>query len=177
MLTIAVYGDNCIDRYTAPAPADFVGGNAVNVAVHLAAQGAPVAYFGIIGDDAEGALVRDALSEWSVDAGAVDIRPGATAVTWIEVRNGERIVLGDRTGVQCPLSLGPEQLEKLARYPFIHCPAFTSWNISWRDAMPNLVDEIEYLAAQGAFVTVDFSELDRPDLAQILGSCLGAAFV
>src|SRR4051812_12529672 len=115
---IAVYGDNCIDRYTVQG--DFVGGNAVNVAVHLADQGAQVAYFGITGDDAEGGLVRKALTAAGVDCTPLEVRSGQTAVTWIEVRDGERFVLDDYTGVQCPLRLSKGSLDILASYHFVH---------------------------------------------------------
>ena len=176
-VAIAVYGDNCIDRYVAPDAADFVGGNAVNVAAHLAARGASPDYFGITGDDPEGALVREALADQGVDCTHLSTRRGETAVSWIEVRRGERIVLGDRPGVQCPLSLAPERLKELAGYDFVHVPTFTSWNIPWREAMPEIVTELEFLARNGAFVTVDFSELQRPELAVLLGQFLGAAFI
>jgi fructoselysine 6-kinase len=173
---VAIYGDNCIDRYTAPICGDYIGGNAVNVAVHLVAQGADVAFFGATGNDVEGELVRDALISRGVDCTGLEVRPGQTAVTWIEVRTGERIVLGDRIGVQCPLSLSGEALQKIARYPVVHCAAFTAWSVRPDDAQPHLASEIRYLAQQGAFVSVDFSELEEPELANSAGSHIGVAF-
>lgn len=173
---IGVCGDNCIDRYVRPVAADFVGGNAVNVAVHLAAQGATVAYVGAAGNDAEGERVREALEAKGVDCTYLAARPGGTAVTWIEVRNGERSILGDRPGVQCPLRLTPKDLEFLAGCRAVHCSAFTSWNIGWQEAQPAIVQEIEFLSQRGCFISMDFSERKQPELALQLGKSLGVAF-
>jgi len=174
---VAVYGDNCIDRYVVPNLQDFVGGNAVNVAIHLVAQGATVAYFGVTGDDLEGELVRRALVEHGIDCTHLDVREGETAVTWIEVHQGERFVMGDKAGVQCPLSLSPEGLTALAKYKVVHCPAFTAWNVSLGQAQPYLPKEIRYLAQNGVFVSVDFSELERSELAMVAGADIGVAFI
>jgi fructoselysine 6-kinase len=144
--------------------------------VHLAAQGAKVAYFGATGNDAEGAAVREAMRKRDIDCAHLAVREGDTAATWIEVRKGERIILEDRAGVQCPLRLSAEDLESLAEHGFVHCPAFTSWNIEWRQAQPALVEEIEFLWQRGCFVSVDFSEMEEPELARLLGRFVGVAF-
>lgn len=176
-MRMATYGDNCVDRYVRPDKRDFVGGNAVNVAVHLAAQGAEAAYFGVTGKDAEGKLVRRALLDHGVDCIHLTDRPGETAVTWIEVRDGERIVLGDRMGAQCPLILDQASLEALAGYPVVHCPLFSSWNIAWREACPRIESEVAFLASYGVFVSADFSDLREPELAARIGRWLGVVFV
>ncbi|MFB3901995.1 MAG: PfkB family carbohydrate kinase [Acidobacteriota bacterium] len=174
---IGVYGDNCIDRYVRPLPTEFIGGNAVNVAVHLARLGAQVGYFGVLGNDFEGRTIRRVLSACGVCCSNLEIREGPTAVTWIEVRDGERIVLDDDVGVQCPLFLSEQSRQVLAACSHVHCTAFTSWHIDWSAACPRIVDEIQYLAARGKFVSVDFSELTQPGLARILGPNLSLAFV
>lgn len=174
---LAVYGDNCVDRYLRPVPAEFVGGNAVNVAVHLAALGAEVAYFGVVGDDREGAIIRDALLSHGIDCSQVETRRGKTAVTLIEVRDGERIVIDDDVGVQCPLTLTEESKRALARYSFVQCSAFTAWNVEWQRACPNIVEEVEFLHRAGIQVSLDFSELQEPELAVLLGRHLAVAFV
>ena len=174
---IAIYGDNCIDRYVRPSPADFVGGNAVNVAVHLADLGAEVAYFGILGDDSEGVRIRQALVARDISCSHVETRQGQTAVTLIEVRDGERFVLDDNVGIQCPLTLAEESWNALGPYLFVHCTAFTSWNVEWRRACPKIVKEVEFLGRAGKHVSLDFSELAEPELASLLGRFLTVAFV
>ncbi len=174
---IAVYGDNCLDVYERPERARFVGGNAVNVAVHLASLGASTAYLGVVGDDEAGALIRQSIETRGVDCSRVDVHPGESAVTWIEVRDGERIVLGDRVGVQCPQTLSPEAMEMICDYPLIHASAYTAWNISWWEACPRIVEEVATFHSAGAAVSLDFSELVEPELASLCGRDLGIAFV
>ena len=55
---VATVGDNCIDRYLPPIALATVGGNAVNVAVHLRRLGRRTAYFGAVGEDREGRWTR-----------------------------------------------------------------------------------------------------------------------
>jgi fructoselysine 6-kinase len=174
---IAVYGDNGIDRYVGAAPAEYVGGNAVNVAVHLADLGAQTAYFGAIGDDREGAQVLAALQSRGIDCSHVEVRHGPSAVTWIEVRGSERVVLDDNAGSQCPLTLQAEALHALARFPLVHCTAFTSWNIAWRRACPRIVEEVQTLHRAGVTVSTDFGELEEPEVAVLLGKAVQVAFV
>lgn len=174
---IAVYGDNCLDVYEKPEAARFVGGNAVNVAVHLANLGAEAAYLGIVGDDEAGALIRRSIENRGVDCRHVEVRHGESAVTWIEVRDGERIVLGDRAGVQCPQTLSPAALESICGYPLIHSSAYTAWNVAWRDACPRIVEEVATFRSAGAMVSMDFSEQVNPELASVCGRDLRIAFV
>lgn len=174
---LAVYGDNCIDRYVYPRKADFGGGNGLNVAVHLADLGARVAYFGIIGDDEEGRFVAEALKARGIDGTHLRRRPGRTSVTLIEVRAGERVFVQEDTGVQIPLLLDEDDLRALARFPYVHCTAFAGWNIDWRQACPKIVDEVAYLARGGSHVSLDFSEQVNPELAVLLGPSLRLAFV
>ena len=42
-------GDNCIDRYLPPMDQRFVGGNALNTAVHMKLAGCDVSYLGAVG--------------------------------------------------------------------------------------------------------------------------------
>jgi fructoselysine 6-kinase len=88
----ATVGDNCIDRFLPPVGDCLVGGNAVNVAVQLARLGRRVGYFGAVGDDAEGAAVRAALSANGVETSALRVVAGeATARTDIEtLPDGDR---------------------------------------------------------------------------------------
>ena len=59
---VATVGDNCIDRYLPPVSLSFVGGNAVNVAAQFSRLGLRAAYFGAVGDDADGARVAGTLA-------------------------------------------------------------------------------------------------------------------
>ena len=95
----ATVGDNCIDRYGPPLSRSFVGGNAVNVAVHLARLGNRVAYLGSVADDPDGRRVRDVLAARSLDLSALRIAPGITAFTDIAfAAAGERVFVHEDFG-------------------------------------------------------------------------------
>lgn len=96
-------GDNCVDRYLSPVDRDFVGGQAVNVAVHLARLGFEVAYAGVVGDDEAGRWILRELEARGVDVGAVERARGSTGLTLIDPRpeSGRRFVAEDY-GVSAP---------------------------------------------------------------------------
>jgi fructoselysine 6-kinase len=75
--TIAVsLGDCCIDHYLAPIEKDFIGGSAVNVAIHMRRAGLPCACVGAVGNDRYGDLTLQALQGQNVDASHVQITTG-----------------------------------------------------------------------------------------------------
>jgi fructoselysine 6-kinase len=99
-LSVAVVGDNTIDRYLGARQQDYIGGNAVNVAVQLAERGVDVRYYGAVGPDRDGELVRAALATRHVDVDGLITVDGATAVTLIRVDDtGERHLEEERFGV------------------------------------------------------------------------------
>jgi fructoselysine 6-kinase len=118
--TVATVGDNCIDRYL-PLGQSTVGGNAVNVAVHLARLGLAAAYFGAVGDDAEGRRTLAALRDNSVVTDHVAIRPGRTAWTDIDFGpGGERIIGFEEFGVCAGYRPSTRDLAVLARLRHVH---------------------------------------------------------
>jgi fructoselysine 6-kinase len=89
-----VIGDNTIDQYEGAATGSFVGGNAVNVAVHLSRLGHVTEYFGAVGDDVAGRRVIDSLGAMGVHTAWVRTLPGQTSVTQIRVApSGERTMV------------------------------------------------------------------------------------
>lgn len=99
MAGLATIGDNCVDRYL-PLGKSAVGGNAVNVAVHLARMGWPCAYFGAVGPDAEGERTRSVLAANGVDLSHLRVLPGRTPFTDLDVdAQGERIFAYEEFGV------------------------------------------------------------------------------
>jgi len=99
-LTVAVVGDNTIDRYVGPNGRDYVGGNAVNVAVQLAERGIDVRYFGAVGPDSEGSRIHDELVTRGVNVDGLVTMQGPTALTLISVDvSGDRHIDEERFGV------------------------------------------------------------------------------
>jgi fructoselysine 6-kinase len=145
-ITVATVGDNCIDRYL-PLGLSTVGGNAVNVAVHLARLDLGAAYYGAVGEDDEGRRILAALRENGVDTAHVDVRDGRTAYTDITFGDGgERIIGFEEMGVCAGYRPAPEELGALARLRHVH--------IGWLDD-GGLVKRT--VAASGASVSQDLS--------------------
>lgn len=143
----ATVGDNCIDRYLPLARAT-VGGNAVNVAVHLARDGWGTAYFGAVGDDAEGRQVIAALRDNGVDVGHVRSRSGTrTGTTDITFGPGsERIIGHEELGACADYRPDAAEIARLGRLRHVH--------IGWLDDGGAVKRAI---AAAGADVSQDLS--------------------
>ena len=92
-IRIAAAGDNCMDVYDKENKA-FPGGNPVNVAVYVARLGGASAYIGPVGTDVYGKQMMDAIQGKGVDVSRMKILEGTTAVTHVEIVDGDR-VLGD----------------------------------------------------------------------------------
>ncbi|HEX3329193.1 MAG TPA: PfkB family carbohydrate kinase, partial [Gaiellales bacterium] len=100
MKPVATMGDNCLDHYLPPLDREFVGGNALNVAIGLRDHGHDVAYAGAVGSDAAGETVHEAARARGIETSHVQVGPGATGVTTIRLTpDGDRVfeseVLGE----------------------------------------------------------------------------------
>ena len=118
---VATVGDNCIDLYLPPAGVSTVGGNAVNVAVHLRRRGHRVAYLGAVGNDANGERLLACLDENGVETGHVRVRPGQTAVTEIASDpTGDRVPVSEDFGVCRGYRPVPAEVERLRSRRHVH---------------------------------------------------------
>lgn len=108
-MKIACVGDNCIDYYEKTGEV-YPGGNPVNVAVYTQRLGGKASYIGAVGTDDNGRLLTGALEARGVDTSHVHIKPGSTALTYVSINNGER-VLGDYVeGVMADFKLTDEDI-------------------------------------------------------------------
>lgn len=113
--TVAVVGDNTIDRYLGSGGRDYVGGNAVNVAVQLAERGFAVRYFGAVGPDPEGDRIRGALASRGVDVDNLLTLPGKSALTVISVsETGDRHIEAESFGVTAEYFPCEEEIARIA---------------------------------------------------------------
>lgn len=114
-------GDNTIDRYTGAHSGAFVGGNALNVAVNLSRLGVETAYFGAIGNDADGQLVLTALATAGVDTDGVRTLDAPTATTLVHVdASGERTFLREDYGASGIYQPDAADVERIAGYDIVH---------------------------------------------------------
>ncbi len=99
---------------------DYIGGNAVNVAVQLSRRGVQARYFGAVGDDVEGAAVRSALVHNGVDVRGLRVSRGPTAVTQIRVAGGERIFEHEDFGVTADYHPSTKDVAEIAAADWAH---------------------------------------------------------
>ncbi|SHO44246.1 fructoselysine 6-kinase [Anaerocolumna xylanovorans] len=118
LLKIAAVGDNCIDAYQNLNQA-FPGGNPVNVAVYSVRLGGNASYTGVVGDDEYGQIMINALKEKGVDTSHIRVLPGKTAVTQVELVNGERIFGDYDEGVLADFKLTQEDIEFLCSHDIV----------------------------------------------------------
>lgn len=120
-VSVASVGDNCVDRYVDPPGLTEPGGNALNVAVHVAAAGVECAYFGIVSADSDGRLLLAAARAAGVDVSGVEVRPdGHTGVTVVRIADGERIFESERYGVAADIRLNGMVLDRAATHDWVH---------------------------------------------------------
>ena len=147
MFDVATVGDNCIDRYGPPLDFSTVGGNAVNVAIQLASLGGRTAYFGAVGDDADGRRVVSALRSRNVDVDHVITRRMVTAFTNIEFdAGGERVFAFEEFGACQGYAPTAPEVAVLSRLRHVH--------LGWLDDSGAVK---RTLAAAGVTVSQDLS--------------------
>lgn len=118
---IAVVGDNTIDRYFGSECADFVGGNAVNVAAQLGLAGERVAYFGAVGTDPEARLIVQGLADTHVDATRLVAMAGDTALTQIRLTDeGDRVFEREDFGVTAEYFPSASVIAEIAAAAWVH---------------------------------------------------------
>lgn len=109
-------GDNVIDYYRNTGEC-FPGGNAVNVAVHAAKQGAEAEYMGNLGTDAFAEIITEALDSFHVAHDHCPVLEGKTTkVCYYDVTDGERsfVKVSDGEGWAGPMSLTQTDLAHLS---------------------------------------------------------------
>ncbi len=117
----AAVGDNCIDRFMPPINLSLIGGNAVNVAVQLRRLGLETAYFGAIGPDEDGHRMLACFKDNCLCIDHVQVRPGVTAYTNIDVDStGERTLAFEEFGVCRGYHPNEYDLQALKKMRHVH---------------------------------------------------------
>ncbi|HZH10339.1 MAG TPA: PfkB family carbohydrate kinase [Microvirga sp.] len=143
----AAVGDNCIDRFMPPIGLSLIGGNAVNVAVQLSRLDLQTAYFGAVGSDNDGRRMLACFKENGLCIDHVQVLPGRTAYTNIEVDEaGERTLAFEEFGVCRGYRPNAHDLQVLMRLRHVH--------IGWLDDEGDLR---RTLKAAGVSVSQDVS--------------------
>ncbi|WP_395021678.1 PfkB family carbohydrate kinase [Dongia sp.] len=116
---LVTVGDNCLDVYLTKAVLT-VGGCALNVAAHWRRAGLPARYFGAVGDDAEAAILLDAIAKAGLALDDVERRAGPTAVTLLREQDGDRIFVLEELGVGKDYLPREPDYPKIAKADWVH---------------------------------------------------------
>lgn len=121
-MKLAAVGSNCIDYYSNIEQGKaYPGGGPVNMAVYTVRLGGQASYIGPVGDDAYGEIMRKAVGEKGVDTSHLHTKPGKTAVSQVELVNGERVFGDYEEGVLTDYSLSPEDIDFICTHDAVVC--------------------------------------------------------
>jgi fructoselysine 6-kinase len=157
---IACVGDNCIDRYVGDVQYDLPGGNALNVAVHLSGD-----YYGAVGDDREGRSIVEQARAAGVGVHGIEVRPGRSGVTLVQLEQGERRFVREVYGVAAEYRVSEIVAGELRGYRWVHMAR-----------QPDAVVRAPLLRAAGVALSYDFCDVWDAELAARLAPDLDVAF-
>lgn len=149
-IRIATAGDNCMDAYSDGNV--YPGGNPVNVAVYVARLGGESAYIGAVGTDEYGRIMLDAIQGKGVDISHTKVLEGSTAVSYVDIVNGDRVFGEYEEGVMADFKLNGDDMDFLAGYDMV---VSGLWGMCEK--------ELPLLKEKGATIAFDFAtKLDDP---------------
>jgi fructoselysine 6-kinase len=167
MKPVATMGDNCLDRYLPPLEREFVGGNALNVAVGLRDLGHDVAYAGAVGPDEAGRAVLAAARARGIDITHVQLNDAPTGVTTIRLTDdGDRVFESEVLGSSATFRPTGTALAEIGRRAWVHGAGL------WGG-----VAGFTSLRSAGPRLSYDFSHLSTPERMAELCPHLQVAFM
>lgn len=133
-------GDALIDELRTPSGStDVAGGSALNVAVGLAILGVPTTLIAMIGDDADGDLLRAFASGFGVRVLASDA-PLGTGRAVSDRTHGEPRYSFNDASVQRTLAYSPAMLAAIADAPLVAISGFPFDSVAEVDALGSALD-------------------------------------
>ena len=147
-MILAAVGDNCMDVYDNTGNA-YPGGNPVNVAVYFVRLGGQASYTGVVGTDKYGALMKERIAGKGVDVSHIRFEEGNTAITHVELADGERVFGDYEEGVLADFKLTEEEKDFLCTHDMI---VTGLWG--------NVHDDLAELKARG--IKIAFDAATRP---------------
>ncbi|MBR3276914.1 MAG: hypothetical protein IKG08_09985 [Eubacterium sp.] len=145
---VVCIGDNCVDMYDTPGRERFVGGNAVNTAVHARETGCGVSYVGCVGNDDNGRAVTEMLAGRDIDVSHVRSFDEPTAWTRVVLENGERQFPEEYLGPAGKYDYSPELLSFLQAHRVIH----NTWQGGTEDHLA------DFRKPEGPYISLDYGE-------------------
>ncbi|MCR5753955.1 MAG: fructoselysine 6-kinase [Acetatifactor sp.] len=154
-MKLAAVGDNCMDVYDNIGQ-EFAGGGPVNMAVYFVRLGGEASYTGAVGNDTYGEFMKEQIVKKGVDISHLHVLNGNTAVTHVELKNGERILGEYDEGVLSDFRLSEED----KRFLLTHDMLTTSlWG--------NVHGDLKELHDRGMKIAFDAATRPEDDVAVI----------
>jgi len=147
-MKLAAIGDNCMDVYSTGEA--YPGGNPVNVAVYYVRMGGEASYTGVVGTDDYGRRMISAIASKNVDVSHVAQAEGKTAVTHVELVNGDRVFGDYDEGVLAGFCPTQQQIDFVCGHDIV---VTALWG--------NVHGELARIRARG--VKVAYDAATRPD--------------
>lgn len=122
-MKVLAIGDNCIDDYIVQRK-KYVGGCSVNFSIYMQELGNESAYLGIVGNDENGYLVADTMKKRKVDISHLKVKKGQTAVTEVELIDGDRKFKGYTEGVLKEIELSESDMNYIGTFDLVHTSVF-----------------------------------------------------
>lgn len=154
-MKLAAVGDNCMDVYENTGMA-YPGGNSVNVAVYFVRLGGESSYTGVVGTDKYGTLMKEKIGEKGVDVSHIRFEEGNTAITHVELIDGERVFGEYEEGVLADFKLTEEEKDFICEHDMV---VTGLWG--------NVHDDLAELKERGMKVAFDAATRPEDDAAQI----------
>ena len=148
-MKLAAVGDNCMDVYENTGNA-YPGGNPVNVSVYFVRLGGQASYTGVVGTDQYGALMKEKIAKKGVDVSHIRFEEGNTAITHVELVDGERVFGDYEEGVLADFKLTEEEKDFLCTHDMI---VTGLWG--------NVHDDLAQLKERG--IKIAFDAATRPE--------------
>ena len=121
-MKLAAVGSNCIDYYNNINNGEaFPGGGPVNMAVYTVRLGGESAYIGPVGNDNYGQIMIEAIRKKGVDISHLRVEEGKTAVSQVELIDGERVFGDYEEGVLKNYTLKEEDMEYIKNFDVVIC--------------------------------------------------------
>jgi len=119
-MKLAAVGSNCVDYYD-NLQKGFPGGGPVNMAVYIVRLGGVASYIGPVGNDELGSMMCEAIAAKGVDVSHLHVLEGKTAVSHVELVNGERIFGDYDEGVLEHYELSDEDVKFILTHDVAVC--------------------------------------------------------
>ena len=150
-MKLAAVGSNCIDYYNnVEGGKAFAGGGPVNMAVYTVRIGGEASYIGPVGNDSYGQFMKESIESKGVNVSHLYVNDGKTAVSQVQLVDGERVFGDYDEGVLADFKLTNEDMKYIA-----------SHDVVVADLWGKVEGQLKDLKAMG--ITTAFDCADRPE--------------